>query len=252
MEHLSDYLLESLKTTKSVTGQQIESYNYDIVQVIDRKFPEGISDDDFKKFIKHDFDEVFKLKASQLGKGMDKVVDELIEKEIERKLPEITRWAENKYKRQSARDKYIEDGKEEIRQRVIKSHPVQTIKTISAVLNPVTWHDARMFISVEGRKSWGRCYSWNEEAIEAMLEELDVYFRRWIGNKEIKLRDGVIGWTITYAAYNGTKCPKSETAHFELKLNKETDDIVKRENKAHDDAISAYYDEKGSGGYTGD
>ena len=252
MTHLSEHLMEALKTTKSIRGNKIESYNYDVIQIVDRNFKEGISDEDFKKFIRHDIDEAFKLKEAQLGKGMDKVVDELIAKAMDRKMPEITRLAEQKYKRQSMRDKYIEDAKEEIRQRILKEHPVREIESVDVNLNPISYYDPRIFIYKGRKEGWGRSYTWGDQAINDMLEEFDVYFRFFDNGEEVKLRNGVIGWTITYAAYNGTKCPQSGVAHLELKLNKATDELVKRENKSHDDALAAYYAEKGSGGYTGD
>ena len=89
------------------------------------------------------------------------------------------------------------------------------------------------------------------EAIEVMIDELNNFTTR-LRDEERPLRDGIIGWTIDYAAYNGTKCPKNGIAHLTLKLNKETEVIVRRENKNYSDMISAYYDSKGSGGYTGD
>ena len=230
MRQLIEYINETLKTIKSIKGEKIDSYNYDIVQVIDRSFKEGITDEDFKKFIKQDIDEVFKLKSFELNKGLDKIIDSLVEKEIEAKLPLITKWADNKYKRQSLKDKYIEDSKEEIRQRIIKTHPAKEIDEIEINFSSLVEYiaDMRMFIykdkSVGGL---GRKYAWNSKAIDAMLEDFDEQFFIWgDGTKKIKLRDGVIGWTISYTAYNDSKCPKSGVATLRLKLNKETEKIV--------------------------
>lgn len=249
MKHLDEYLVESLKTVQSKKGRY-EHDSYDTVQIIDRKFSEGISDEDFKKFIKQDLNEAFKLKASELNKGMDKIIDDLVTKEIESKMPLLTKWSE-KYKRQSSRDKFIEDSKVEIRERILKMLPMHTIEVVSATLNPIAWYDARIFVYLGESKKDSRHYKWNDEAIEAMIDEFN-RFSVWLKDKERHLRDGVIGWTIDYAAYNGTKCPKNGCAHLTLKLNKETENIVKSQNKSHDDMMSAYYDEKGSGGYTGD
>lgn len=249
MEHLDEYLVESLKTVQSKKGRY-EYDNYDTVQVIDRKFSEGISDEDFKKFIKQDLNEVFKLKESELNKDMDKIINDLVAKEIENKMPLLTKWSE-KYKRQSDRDKFIEDSKAEIRERIIKMHPAHTIDVVSATLNPIAWYDARIFVYSGESKKDSRHYKWNDEAIEAMIDELN-RFGVWLKNEERSLRDGIIGWTINYIAYSETKCPKNDCAHLTLKLNKETESIVRSENKSHDDMMSAYYDEKGSGGYTGD
>lgn len=249
MEHLDEYLVESLKTVQSKKGRY-EYDNYDTVQVIDRKFSEGISDEDFKKFIKQDLNEVFKLKESELNKDMDKIINDLVTKEIENKMPLLTKWSE-KYKRQSDRDKFIEDSKAEIRERIIKTHPAHTIDVVSATLNPIAWYDARIFVYSGESKKDSRHYKWNDEAIEAMIDELN-RFGVWLKDKERPLRDGIIGWTINYVAYSGTKCPKNDCAHLTLKLNKETESIVRNQNKSYDDMMSAYYDEKGSGGYTGD
>ena len=249
MKSLSEYLLESLKTIQSKNGRY-EYDSYDTVQIIDRKFPEGISDEDFKKFIKQDLNEVFKLKASELNKGMDDVIDDLVAKEIENKMPLLIKWSE-KYKSQSHRDKYIEDHKEEIRERILKTHPEHTIEVVDAILNPMAWHDARIFVYSGESKKGSRHYKWNDEAIEAMIDELNNFGVR-LKDQERNLRDGIIGWTIDYAAYNGTKCPKEGIAHLTLKLNKETEDIVKSQNKSYYDMISTYYGNKGTGGYTGD
>ena len=249
MKHLDEYLLESLKTVQSKKGRY-EYDSYDTIQVIDRKFSEEISDEDFKKFIKQDLNEVFKLKASELNKGMDKIIDDLVAKEIENKMPFLTKWSE-KYKRQSSRDKFIEDSKAEIRERILKTLPMYTIDTVSAILNPMAWYDARIFVYSGESKRDSRHYKWNDEAIEVMLDELNQFSIR-LKDEERHLRDGVIGWTIDYAAYNGTKCPKNGCAHLTLKLNKETENIVKSQNKSYDDMVSAYYDSKGTGEYTGD
>ena len=253
MKSLSEYLLESLKTVQSKKGRY-EHDSYDTIQIINRKFSEGISDEDFKKFIKQDINEVFKLRDSELNKEWDKIIDDLVAKEIEAKMPLLIKWSE-KYKNQSSRDKFIEDSKAEIRERILKSHPRHTIDVVSATLNPIAWYDARIFVySDEAKKDSGyyaRHYKWNDEAIEVMIDELNNFTTR-LRDEERPLRDGIIGWTIDYAAYNGTKCPKNDCAHLTLKLNKETESIVRSKNKSYDDMMSAYYDEKGSGGYTGD
>lgn len=238
MKRLSEYINEALKTVKSVRGEKIENYNYDIVQVIDRNFKEGITDDDFRKFIKQDIDEVFKLKSAQLNKDYDSIIDELVEKEVEAKLSLINKWAESKYKRQSARDKYIEDSKEEIRQRIIKTHPAHEIDEIEINFSSLVEYiaDMRMFICKDKPSSFvNRKYKWDNKAIDVMLEDFDEQFTiQGNGTEKIKLRDGVIGWTISYTAYNGSTCPKRGRAILKLKLNKETEKIVK--NKSARDA----------------
>ena len=230
MKRLSEYINESLKTVKSVRGGKIENYNYDVVQVIDRNFKEGITDDDFRKFIKQDIDEVFKLKSAQLNKDYDSIIDELVEKEVEAKLPLINKWVESKYKRQPARDKYIEDTKEEIRQRIIKSHTAREIDEVEINFSSLVEYIAhmRMFICKDKPSGFGnRKYKWDNKAIDVMLEDFDKQFTiSGGGTKEIKLRNGVIGWTISYTAYNGSTCPKSGSATLRLKLNKETEKIV--------------------------
>ena len=243
MKQLIEYINEALKTIKSVKGEKLEYNNYDIVQVIDRDFKEGITDDDFRKFIKQDIDEVFRLKSVQLNKDYDKIIDELVNNEIDVKLPSITKWAENKYKRQSARDKYIEDSKEEIRQRIIKTHPAHEIDEIEINFSSLVEYiaDMRMFICKVDPKGWsGRKYKWDNKAIDAMLEDFDEQFTiSGGGTKKIKLRDGVIGRTISYTAYNGSKCPKSGCAILKLKLNKETEKIVGDKRK-HDSEIDVF------------
>lgn len=106
-------------------------------------------------------------------------------------------------------------------------------------LNPVSGFAGKVIVngSAQTRDQW----SWSSALVKELADWFDTFGYRDSNGQEIKLRDGVIGWVITYDAVPGTEEPKSGRAHLQLKLNKETEKLVDEYNKRIGQSVSDYY-----------
>lgn len=117
-------------------------------------------------------------------------------------------------------------------------------------LNPVSGVAGKVIVkgSAQTRDQW----SWSSALTKELADWFDTFGYRDSDGQEVELRDGVIGWVITYDAVPGTEEPKSGRAHLQLKLNKETEKLVDKYNKRIGQSVSDYYNSKKPGEYTGD
>lgn len=124
------------------------------------------------------------------------------------------------------------------------------INEIYLNLNPVSGFAGKFIVRgpAKTRDQW----SWSSAITKELAEWFDTFGYRDKDGKEVNLRDGVIGWVITYSAVPGTEEPKTGRADLRLKLNKETEKLVKDYNRLIGRSISDYYDSKKPGEYTGD
>lgn len=245
MRTLSEYITEALRVVK-------KDKDFAVVQVVDRNFGEGVSDEYFIKFLEQDIKACFKLSDSQLNKDYDKVVEELIKKEWEKKEKFILQAAD-KYKRETRRDQYIQSMKDQIRQEVTKRYKKHTIDAVWLHVDPeesITGALGRQyFVTKPGFAEYvsGEKLQPNKSDLQVVLEKFRSF--GYVDGKtgeRVDLSKDVIGWTIEYGAYPNTECPMRSVAGLRLKLNKEAQDYVDRSTKRHEDSVAGFYGPSGN------
>lgn len=239
MKNLKDYITESLK--------KLDTNN---VRVIDRNFKEGLSVDDFRKFVKKDFDECFNLSSNQLNKDYDKFINKKIDERINKNEDYIVKQAAIRYKSQKHIDRYIEEEKEKIKAATYKEYPKNTLTSIRTCFNPLS--DSFVTVTADSENNLYNRRKWNSITLESLVHNFENFGFYDSDGKWVNLHDGIIGWTITYYTYDNTTCPAHEIADLKLKLNKDTEKVVTHRLRQLHNAISDYYDSKLPGEYTGD
>lgn len=252
MKNLSIYLNEALKKVGEYRDKHFERDDSDIIQILDRSFKEGgLTDSAFKSWMESDIKECFSLDDSKLNKDYDKAIDYLSQIEIDKKITSIKTLASRLYKTQSRQDNYIQKAKDDIREEVLRINKKHLIERIDMQLNPISGFSYRG-VARDNKVEQSGDYIWSKKTLDELLDWFESFGYSDNNGSRIDLRRYVVGWTITYSAYKGTECPKNGTAYLELKLNKEGQALVSKFNKGQSRAIGSYYNEKGSGGYTGD
>lgn len=250
MRPLFDYIAESLKKVGEFRPGKSDSS--DIIQISERSFKEGsLSTQEIVKLIVADVKECFKLTDSKLNKEYDKVIEALTKEAVNKQLDDIKKLAERQYKTQSRRNQYVEKALSELREKVLRYNPKHTIDRVSMQLNPISGFGSKGVAKDGGVKLWGD-FVLGSDTEDVLARWLDTFGYHDKDGKEVDLKDQIVGWNITYNAHPGTKCPKYNNAYLELVLTKEGQAIVDKHNRGREDAISAYYASKGTGGYTGD
>lgn len=252
MRPLFDYIEESLKKVGEFRGGIRKDDASDIIQITERSFKEGsLSEQEMVKLILSDVKDCFKLPDSKLNKEYDDYIEKRAKEEVDSQIDKVKKLAERQYKTQKRRDQYVAKELDEIRNKVFKYNTKYTIDRVDMQLNPISMFAGHAVAKDGGSKQWGD-FVLGGDTEERLVEWLNEFGYRDSNGEEVNLRKHIIGWEITYCARQGTKCPKYNSATLKLKLTKDGQAIVNKYNKSRDDAIGAYYAEKGSGGYTGD